>query len=255
MARPTKIGLDYFPLDTQLDTKLKLVKANYGHKGFGLLIRLFQSIYSNGYYIDWTDDVESLFRDEEGFSSEDGFVSSIVEYCLNKEIFNKDLYDKYKILTSKGIQKRYVEAKTGLIYMDKRYFLLKYANFNINTELIEVNTKKTIVFSEFSTQRKEKESKEKNSKEKNNKRLLCSYKRYKLDKSKIEYEFNKTLNEKENKKIYNMYCTYNADLVMCALREALIYNKKDINYLYQVLVRFEAENITVDKYNEAGGNI
>lgn len=255
MARPTKKGLDYFPLDTKLGTKLKLVKANYGHKGFGLLIRLFQLIYSNGYYISWTEDEESLFRDEEGFSFDDGFLSSIVEYCLNKKIFNNELFKKYKILTSKGIQERYVEAKTGTIYMDRRYFLLKYANFDINAELIEVNSKKTIVFSEFSTQRKVKETKEKKSKEKNNKRLLCSFKRYKLEKSKIEYEFDKTLTEDENEKIYHIFCTYEADLILCALRETLMNGKKDVNYLYQILVRFEAEGINVEKYNESGGNI
>lgn len=248
MARPIKKGLDYFPLDTKLDTKLKLVKANYGHKGFGLVIRLFQTIYSNGYYMEWDDDVESLFKSEEGFAIEDGFVSSIIEYCLSKKIFNKHLYDECHILTSKGIQERYLEAKTGMIYMDKKYFLLNYENFDVDADLIEVNSKKTIVFAETITQRKEKESREEQSKEYKNKRLTCSYRRFKKLQIDIEYEFDKSLNSDEYKILLDICSNNEIDLVECALRECISNEVLNIKYLEGIMKRFQAEGITAETY-------
>lgn len=37
MARPLKQGLDYFPLDCQVDVKFELVEAEFGLTGFGVV--------------------------------------------------------------------------------------------------------------------------------------------------------------------------------------------------------------------------
>ena len=108
MARPTKQGVDYFPLDVHLDDKFKFIEIKYGLEGFALLIKLFQKIYSYGYWYKWTEDEALLFADENrvDLSKVDGVVNEAVE----RYIFDKDLYEKYSILTSRGIQKRYKEA-------------------------------------------------------------------------------------------------------------------------------------------------
>ena len=44
MARPLKDGVDYFPLDTVLDTKFELIEAEYGLTGFAVVVKLLQKI-------------------------------------------------------------------------------------------------------------------------------------------------------------------------------------------------------------------
>ena len=62
MARPVKQNLDYFPLDCNLDQKFQLLEAEHGITGFGIIIRLLQTIYGEeGYYIKWDRDTEILF--------------------------------------------------------------------------------------------------------------------------------------------------------------------------------------------------
>lgn len=109
MARPLKDGVDYFPLDTVLDTKFELIEAEYGLTGFAVVVKLLQKIYrEHGYYCEWTDEVALLFSKQvnEGCN----VVSEIVSASVRRGIFDKDLFDKYHILTSNGIQKRYFEA-------------------------------------------------------------------------------------------------------------------------------------------------
>lgn len=53
LARPKKQGLDYFPLDVNVDNKIEILESKYGILGFGFIIKLFQKIYANGYYLEW----------------------------------------------------------------------------------------------------------------------------------------------------------------------------------------------------------
>ena len=55
MARPKKQGLDYFPLDVNVDNKIEILESEYGILGFGFIVRLFQKIYANGYYLEWNE--------------------------------------------------------------------------------------------------------------------------------------------------------------------------------------------------------
>lgn len=109
MGRPVKKGLDYFPLDVALDTKLNLIKAEFGLLGFGIVIRLFQYIYGeNGYYMEWSQDVALMFASKESVGV--NAVSEVVNACLKRGIFDQSKFKEFGILTSKGIQERYLEA-------------------------------------------------------------------------------------------------------------------------------------------------
>lgn len=111
MARPVKQGLDYFNLDCHFDDKVELVIAEFGMTGLGILIRLFQKIYSeNGYYCCWNDDVALLFNRNNGLSG--NVVSELINACLRRGIFSREMFEHCSILTSEGIQKRYFDAVT-----------------------------------------------------------------------------------------------------------------------------------------------
>ena len=140
MARPLKEGIDYFPLDCQLDDKFELIEAEYGLTGFGVVVKLFQKIYGqNGYYIEWTSEVALLFSKRIGVGG--SVVSEIVEASIRRGIFDKRLFEKYGILTSSGIQKRYLEAvsrRKGLKIKDE-YLLVNYDQNRINVGNNSIN--------------------------------------------------------------------------------------------------------------------
>ncbi|WP_321388985.1 DUF4373 domain-containing protein [uncultured Enterococcus sp.] len=107
MARPTKKGITYFPLDVDFfsDIKVrKIIRAN-GADSVSILISLLCSIYREGYYIEWDNDTAFLISDEIGVS--EGSVTETVRKATQIGFFNKELFDRCSILTSKGIQERY----------------------------------------------------------------------------------------------------------------------------------------------------
>lgn len=113
MARPTKIGLNYFPLDIDFfdDEKILFVSGKFGLIGEIVTIKLLSRIYRNGYYINWGEDEAILFLKRLGSSDlTTEQLTDIVDELIKRDFFDKDLYNLHGILTSKGIQKRYFEA-------------------------------------------------------------------------------------------------------------------------------------------------
>lgn len=132
----------YFPLDIHLDEKMELMEAQFGIKAFGVIVKLWQKIYgSEGYYIEWTKDKEALFAMKIGVNK--GAVSEIVKTALDKGIFDKNMYKKYTILTSKGIQKRYFNMlkRHKEVTLKKQYLLVDVTQIlkNVSISLENVN--------------------------------------------------------------------------------------------------------------------
>lgn len=140
-----KPGIDYFPLDVTLDEKWELIEAEFGLTGFSVVVKLLQRIYGGqGYYCEWTNEVALLFAKRIGLGG--GVVSEIVSASISRGIFDKSIYDKYQILTSAGIQKRYFEAvsrRKGL-KIDQRYLLVPYTQ---NSENVCKNERNVDIFS------------------------------------------------------------------------------------------------------------
>ena len=153
-------GIPYFPLDVYVDDKIRLIEAEFGLKGFAVIVKLYQKIYGGfGYYCEWTKDVGLLFSQDvgEGYSS----VSEIVSAAIRRGIFDNDLYEKYNILTSQGVQKRYFSAvsRRKQINVKSEYLLINVEQFsknvNISSENVSRNTKNAYNFE----QSKEKKTK------------------------------------------------------------------------------------------------
>ena len=162
MARPLKEGVDYFSLDCYMDDKIKMIQAEFGLKGFAIVVKLWQTIYrEHGYYCEWNEEKKLLFASEEGAGCGPGLINEIVQACIRRDIFSKKLFDKYQILTSRGIQKRYlsITAKRKKAEMKKEYSLVEVAHNSINDDNNRVNVGKNQVNSVDNTQSKVKESK------------------------------------------------------------------------------------------------
>lgn len=98
---------DIFDNDTKID---KLLDA-YGWDGFGIYFYLCQRAYGgDGYFYRWgyADCATTARKMGGGIGS--GTVHETVGYCLQIGLFDKGLFDRWGILTSRGIQKRYIEV-------------------------------------------------------------------------------------------------------------------------------------------------
>lgn len=159
MARPQKAGLDYFPLDTDMDNddKTVLVESRYGLEGFAILIKLMMKIYKTGYYYKWTERERLLFSKRIGANEK--LISDIVRDCIEWEFFDKKMFMKYQILTSKGIQKRFFEAVKRRLRID---VYMMYTLIDVYAYINEVNVNINSINDDTNPQRKEKKRKEEN---------------------------------------------------------------------------------------------
>ena len=180
MARPVKEGLDYYPLnaDFMSDIKVRRLIRSFGSKSIGVVVALLGMIYGDkGYYILLNDDVafiisEQTLEDEE-------LVNQIINKLIEIEFFDKNLYEKHRVLTSKGIQKRFISAteRRKDVNLITKYNLVNVDN-NSSSDVVNVynnpvnvdnNSSSDVVNVYNNQQRKEKESKVKKSKEKQSK--------------------------------------------------------------------------------------
>lgn len=115
MARPNKTGLDYFPLDVDFhdDDKVALLTAEFNVMAEAIIIRLLCKIYKNGYYYAWGDDERLLFCRWAGGVFVPNQVEEVVKGCLRRSFFDKGVFEAFGVLTSPGIQKRFLQASQG----------------------------------------------------------------------------------------------------------------------------------------------
>ena len=164
MARPTKKGLDYFPLDVDFlsDLKVRRIIKACGKEAVHILVALLANIYRDeGYYVLWDDDLAFLVADEVG--TKEGTVEELVKKAVQVRFFDKDIFDKYSVLTSKGIQSRYILAtkERKKVELENKYLLTN----EVNRSNISINGRNNSVNQGNNQQSKEKESKEKEIKE------------------------------------------------------------------------------------------
>lgn len=172
MVRPRKAGIDYFPIDVYMDQddKVQMIEAIHGIAGFGLLVRLLMKIYQEGYYYEWTEKEQILFSKRVNVDINE--VNAFINSCIEWEVFDPKIYEKYKILTSKGIQKRFLEAakRRNSISLIKEYLLLhlddiKDFNQIVIVDINEVNVDINEENADIGTQRIEENRIVKNRKE------------------------------------------------------------------------------------------
>lgn len=107
MARTSKKGLEYFPMDIDIfgDLKIRKLIKYQGGKAISIYALLLCYIYKNGYYIEWDEELPFICSELTGF--DEAYVSEVIKTCLSLGLFSKELFDAEGVLTSKGIQERY----------------------------------------------------------------------------------------------------------------------------------------------------
>lgn len=111
MARPTKQGLDYFPVDVQFDEKVEMFVVEEGADGLGILLTIWQLIYQNeGYFIKNDDDLLVLVRRRS--MAEMARIKSIIVSLLRRGVFDPEKNQEFNILTSRAVQRRFFAASS-----------------------------------------------------------------------------------------------------------------------------------------------
>ena len=129
MARPIKDGVDYFPKDADFysDDKVRLLRAEFGAKGMYLLDYILCEIYGKeGYYLPWDKNRCFLVSDGAGCGCGPDLVEQVIAGCIRCSFFDERVAESFGVLTSAGIQKRYVRmfGSRDFLNIEGRYFLL-----------------------------------------------------------------------------------------------------------------------------------
>ena len=159
MARPKKKGLDYFPKNVDFYHK-QINRIIYNEHGIYALVLydfILCYIYENeGYYMVIDRAFWSIVKDGIGLDKET--AGKLLEAIIDNDIFDRELYENYSVLTSAEIQKIYLIAKRKKSdVIDEKFYLL---------EDEEVSDTKT---GGFCSENPPKKSKEKKSKVKESK--------------------------------------------------------------------------------------
>ena len=110
MSRNIKDGLLFFSVDTDLfqNRKVKVLKAYFGADGITIYLYILCSIYDNGYFLGIDEDFKYIIGDELNIDREKS--GKVLEFLIERDFFDKEIYTKYSVLTSVNIQKRYQNA-------------------------------------------------------------------------------------------------------------------------------------------------
>lgn len=178
MARPRKIGLDYFPFDVEFfsDKKIKIVKSRYGNDGITIFIYLLCEIYKNGFFIVWDDDYKFIVADDLNVS--DGLIEQVLKFLVERSLLKSILFNSDTIITSPSIQKRFqeiVKLRKTQVFVPAELWVLPDENtqgcIKVTEKQVfsEINPNKSENNTSFSEINSTKESKEKKSKVKKSK--------------------------------------------------------------------------------------
>lgn len=140
MARPNKFNLQYFPLDVDFfdDHKVISIEETAQIKGGYIALRLMAMVYADkGYYLEWPDKFEFTAAKRIGNGVTGALVGEIFKLCLKHELFSKEIFDRYRIVTSAGIQKRWLRVMNDLrrkVVITSEYWLVSSEETGVSSE-------------------------------------------------------------------------------------------------------------------------
>ena len=169
MARPTAKGVEYFPLNVNFinDLKVRKLLLSCGAEAIAVLIYLLSTIYKDeGYYVEIHEDEIDLIALDVNVTPE--FVLKVINKACEVRFFDVNLYNNFNILTSKGIQERYLKIterrKNSVVITQFNLINVDINSVNVNNNSINVDNNSVNVYK--STQSKVKKRKVQKSTEK-----------------------------------------------------------------------------------------
>ena len=177
MARKIEAGIDYYPCNTDHIThrKIKLLFAKFNSDGVWIYECLKCEIYRvKGYYLSVAEPDDMILFAQETCKKDFDLVNKVIQKCVDLDLFDKGMFDRFQILTSDRIQENYLGATNRRLHgvkMVRDYLLVspsenqKIAVVNINGENVDIFPKDVDKSSEYvlplDTKKKEKEKESK----------------------------------------------------------------------------------------------
>ena len=151
MARPTAKGVEYFPLNVNFisDLKVRKLLLSCGAQSIAVLIYLLSTIYKDeGYFVEIHEDEIDLIALDVNVTPE--YVLEVINKACEVRLFDVNLYNNFNILTSKGIQERYLkitERRKNSVVITQFNLINVYNNsINVNNNSINVNNNSINVY-------------------------------------------------------------------------------------------------------------
>lgn len=198
MARPTAKGVEYFPLNVNFinDLKVRKLLLSCGAESIAVLIYLLSTIYKDeGYFVELHEDEIDLIALDVNVTPE--FVLEVINKACEVRFFDVNLYENFNILTSKGIQERYLKIterrKNSVVITQFNLINVDINSINVDNNSINVYNNSINVYK--STQSKVKKRKVQKSTEKSLSNDSC----------KNVYLTQTEERDCMNKKIYELY--------------------------------------------------
>ena len=246
MARPLKDGVDYFPKDTDFygDDKVRLLRAEFQSKGMYLLDYLLCDLYGkNGYFIKWGKDKCYLVSDGAGCGCAPNFVEEFVNRCVACSFFDERVYNVFGVLTSSGIQRRYIRMFNSRpdIPMIKEYWLL---DVNDKKDVPKGALDKLTFKSIKSTENPDKSTENLQNKIEESKDIYMDEGTLREVAQSFEMTFGKTIGGLDRTIILELVQRYPKELIIEAIRVAKANNAASAKYIRSILLRLEEQGIT-----------
>ena len=144
MGRNVKQGFNYFSLDVDIfsDIKIRKLIKNHSGRALSVYICVLAFIYRNGYYVLNDEDFDFIVSEQTGDKVE--FIEAVLDYCVKVGLFSAEMFEQ-GVYTSKGVQERYLAmckaSRRNIVFSE--YTLISSEEIGINSEEIAINSEKT----------------------------------------------------------------------------------------------------------------
>jgi hypothetical protein len=150
VARPYKNNLDSVILDLSFDQQkeTKYIEARHGLTGFAVVAKLLIYILRQGYYITWTEEVQTDFLIYT--NTDKVLIESIIACAIDTGLFDAELYEDHKVLTSKKLQELFFKAceRRKAVHICTKYALIDISKYNniiiVNNNSVSVSINRVI---------------------------------------------------------------------------------------------------------------
>jgi hypothetical protein len=133
MPKPFGEGLEYFQVDVDIHDhwKMELLRDRFKDAGVSFWLFTHCRLFRNSYYVELTDHFVEKFCSDILEKSVPEFMH-MLEFAIDHKIFYKPYYEEFGILTSRGIQARYLEIskRWAKVRMIHDYIVPKVNVFN-----------------------------------------------------------------------------------------------------------------------------
>lgn len=127
IGRPYKRNLEFWRYDCGLgnDPRIQFLNAKFNGYGHTVYTQLADMAYrENGYFLRYDEDV--LFTESRIWNIDFDLVKQIIEAALKKGLFDEEMFNRHRILTSRRMQAHFVFGcqNCDVLAMNKEYLLI-----------------------------------------------------------------------------------------------------------------------------------